>query len=82
MCFLNKIMMPLTLNINGAKIQIIFGLFKKYFANKGMLRVRTQIGQTDFYCDIATSNQKDLNLIIGKEIYLGFNAMSVATLKL
>ena len=68
--------------VNSSIKNVFKGTITELKLHRGMLRVRTQIGQTDFYCDMATSNQKDLNLTIGKEIYLGFNAMSVATLKL
>lgn len=68
--------------VNSSIKNIFKGTVTELKLHRGMLRVKTQIGQTDFYCDITTSNQKDLDLTIGKEIYLGFNAMSVATLKL
>jgi molybdate transport system regulatory protein len=40
------------------------------------------VGGVELCCDITVSAEKELNLNIGKEVYLGFKAMSVATLKL
>ncbi len=47
-----------------------------------IIRVKMSIGGLMFYSDITLSAEKDLNLTIGKEVYIGFKAMSVATLKL
>lgn len=47
-----------------------------------IIRVKVNVGGVVICCDITVSAEKDLNLTIGKEIYVGFKAMSVATLKL
>lgn len=47
-----------------------------------VIRVRIDVGGIDIYSDITLSAEKELNLSIGKEVYVGFKAMSVATLKL
>ena len=47
-----------------------------------MIRVKIDIGGTDIFSDITVSATKELNLTLGKEIYIGFKAVSVATLKL
>jgi molybdate transport system regulatory protein len=47
-----------------------------------IIRVKVNIGGTTLCSDITVSAEKELNLNIGKEIYIGFKAMSVATLKL
>ncbi|WP_405305140.1 TOBE domain-containing protein [Methanobrevibacter sp.] len=47
-----------------------------------VIRVRIDVGGINIYSDITVSAEKELNLNIGKEIYVGFKAMSVATLKL
>ncbi|MBQ6512116.1 TOBE domain-containing protein [Methanobrevibacter sp.] len=47
-----------------------------------VIRVRIDVGGINIYSDITLSAEKELNLNIGKEIYVGFKAMSVATLKL
>lgn len=47
-----------------------------------IVRIRINTGGLMFYSDITLSAEKDLNLTIGKEVYIGFKATSVATLKL
>ena len=47
-----------------------------------IIRVKVNVGGVILCSDITVSAEKELNLNIGKEIYLGFKAMSVATLKL
>jgi len=47
-----------------------------------VIRVRIDVGGINIYSDITLSAEKELNLSIGKEVYVGFKAMSVATLKL
>ena len=47
-----------------------------------VIRVKINIGGVSLCSDITLSAEKELNLSIGKEVYVGFKAMSVATLKL
>ena len=47
-----------------------------------IIRVRINVGGVVLCSDITVSAEKELNLNIGKEVYVGFKAMSVATLKL
>ena len=47
-----------------------------------IIRVKTDIGGVFLFSDITVSAEKELNLSIGSKIYLGFKAISVATLKL
>ena len=47
-----------------------------------MVRVRIDIGGVDIFSDITLSAGKDLDLSLGKEVYIGFKALSIATLKL
>lgn len=47
-----------------------------------IIRVKVNVGGVILCCDITVSAEKELNLNIGKSVYLGFKAMSVATLKL
>ncbi len=49
--------------------------------NNDLISVKINIG-VDIYADITTSAASDLNLTLGKEIYIGFKALSIATLKL
>lgn len=47
-----------------------------------MVRVRIDVDGVDIYSDITLSAGKDLDLGLGKEVYIGFKALSIATLKL
>ena len=47
-----------------------------------IIRVKVDVGGVVLCSDITVSAEKELNLNIGKEVYVGFKAMSVATLKL
>lgn len=60
---------------------IIKGKIVEMKLEKEVIRVRIDVGGLYLYSDITLSAEKDLNLTIGKEVYIGFKAMSVATLK-
>ena len=45
-------------------------------------RVRINVSGVDIYADITLSALKDLNLELGKEVFISFKALSIATLKL
>ncbi|WP_458455981.1 TOBE domain-containing protein [Methanobrevibacter sp.] len=47
-----------------------------------IIRVKVDVGGVILCSDITVSAEKELYLNIGKEVYIGFKAMSVATLKL
>ena len=47
-----------------------------------MVRVKIDIGGVDIFSDITLSAGKDLDLSLGKDVYIGFKALSIATLKL
>lgn len=47
-----------------------------------IIRVKLDVGGIILCSDITLSAEKELNLSIGKEVYVGFKAMSVATLKI
>lgn len=47
-----------------------------------VIRVKIDVGGVDLFSDITLSAEKELNLSIGKDVFVGFKAMSVATLKL
>ena len=61
---------------------IIKGRIIEMKLEKEVIRVKIDVGGLNLYSDITLSAEKDLNLTIGKEVYIGFKAMSVATLKL
>ena len=47
-----------------------------------VIRVKIDVGGVTLCSGITVSAEKELNLSIGKEVFVGFKAMSVATLKL
>jgi len=47
-----------------------------------MIRIKVDIGGVYLYSNITKSSEENLGLKIGKEVYLGFKAVSIATLKL
>ena len=47
-----------------------------------IIRVKIDVGGVVLCSDITVSAEKELNLNIGSEVYVGFKSMSVATLKL
>ena len=47
-----------------------------------IIRIKIDVGGVILCSDITVSAFKDLNLAIGNKVYVGFKAMSVATLKL
>ena len=47
-----------------------------------IIRVKVDVGGFMLCSDITLSAERELNLTISKEVYVGFKAMSVATLKL
>lgn len=61
---------------------IIKGNIVEMKLNNEIIRVNVDVGGVNIYSDITVSAEKELNLTIGKEVYIGFKAMSVATLKL
>lgn len=61
---------------------ILKGQIVEMRLEKEVIRVKIDVGGTTLCCDITLSAEKELNLSIGKEVYIGFKAMSVATLKL
>ncbi len=50
--------------------------------NNEIIRVKVDVGGIVLCSDITVSAEKELNLNIGTEVFVGFKAMSVATLKL
>ena len=61
---------------------IIKGTIVEMRLNNEIIRVKVDVGGVSIFSDITVSAEKELSLTIGKEIYIGFKAMSVATLKL
>lgn len=69
---------PITSSIRN----IIDGKIVEMKLDGGVIKVRIDVGGVELYSFITLSAEKDLNLTIGKTVYIGFKAMSVATLKL
>ena len=61
---------------------IIKGTIVEMKLNNEIIRVKVDVGDVCLFSDITVSVEKELNLTMGQEIYIGFKAMSVATLKL
>lgn len=47
-----------------------------------MIRLKVDVDGIEICADITVSASNDLKLTIGKEVYIGFKAVSIATLKL
>lgn len=47
-----------------------------------MIRAKVDVDGVIFYSDITLSASKELDLILGQDIYIGFKALAIATLKL
>ena len=66
-----------------SSIRNIFkGIIKEMSLKNDMIRVKVDIGQVDLFSDITLYASEDLNLNLGKEVYVGFKALGIATLKL
>ncbi|MCL2156783.1 MAG: TOBE domain-containing protein [Methanobrevibacter sp.] len=66
-----------------SSIRNIFkGIIKEMALENDMIRVKTDIGDVDVFSDITLPASEDLNLRLGKEVYVGFKALAIATLKL
>lgn len=69
---------PITSSIRN----IIDGKIVEMKLDGEVIKVRIDVGGVELYSFITLAAEKDLNLTIGKTVYIGFKAMSVATLKL
>lgn len=58
------------------------GIIKEMSLQNGMIRVKIDIGSVSVFSDITLPASEDLNLKLGKKVYIGFKALSIATLKL
>ncbi|MDR0900430.1 MAG: TOBE domain-containing protein, partial [Methanobrevibacter sp.] len=61
---------------------IIKGNIIEIGLNGEMIKVKVDIGGIYLYSNITISSEENLNLKIGKEVYIGFKAVSIATLKI
>lgn len=66
-----------------SSIRNIFkGTIKEMSLENDMVRVKIDIGGVNIFSDITLPASEDLNLKLGKEVYIGFKALAIATLKL
>jgi len=71
------------LEVPESSIRNIFkGIIKEMTLENDMIRVKIDIGDVNIFSDITLSASEDLNLKLGKEVYIGFKALAIATLKL
>lgn len=61
---------------------ILEGMIVEMVLKGEIIRVTVDVGGETISCDITVSAEKELNLTIGRKVYVGFKAMSVATLKI
>ncbi|KZX16379.1 DNA-binding transcriptional regulator ModE [Methanobrevibacter cuticularis] len=61
---------------------IIKGYITEISLNNEMIKIKVDIGGISLYSNITLSAEEKLNLKIGKEVYVGFKAVSIATLKI
>ncbi|MBZ9570379.1 TOBE domain-containing protein [Methanobrevibacter sp. TMH8] len=61
---------------------IFKGQITEISLNEEMIRVKVDVGGIYLYSNITRSAEENLNLKLGKDVYLGFKAVSIATLKL
>lgn len=73
----------LMLEPQKSSIRNVFkGIITEMCLNKEMIRVKVDINGIDIYADITVSASKELKLTLAKEIYIGFKAVAIATMKL
>lgn len=67
----------------ASSIRNIFkGIVTEMRLKDEMVRVKINVDEVEIYSDITLSAGKDLDLSLGKEVFIGFKALSIATLKL
>ena len=66
-----------------SSIRNIFkGTIKEMTLKNDLIRVKINYDDVNIFADITLSASEDLNLKLGKKVYIGFKALAVATLKL
>ena len=58
------------------------GTISEMSLQKEIIRIKIDLKKIEIYCDITKSASEELNLTLGKEIYAGFKAASIATMRL
>ena len=67
---------------NSSVRNVLEGTVTELKLNEETVRVRITVSGVDIYADISLSALKDLKLELGKEVFISFKALSIATLKL
>ena len=67
---------------NSSIRNVLEGTVTELTLNDGKVRVKITVSGVDIFADITLSAMKDLNLELGKDVFISFKALSIATLKL
>lgn len=67
---------------NSSIRNVLAGTVTELKLNDETVRVRITVSGVDIFADITLSALKDLNLELGKDVFVSFKALSIATLKL
>ena len=67
---------------NSSIRNVLEGTITELTLNDETVRAKITVSGVDIFADITLSAMKDLNLELGKDVFISFKALSIATLKL
>lgn len=67
---------------NSSIRNVLAGTVTELKLNDETVRIKITVSGVDIFADITLSALKDLNLELGKDVFVSFKALSIATLKL
>ncbi len=67
---------------NSSTRNVLTGVVTELKLEDETVRVKISVGDVELFADITLSAAKDLNLELGKDVFISFKALSIATLKL
>ena len=67
---------------NSSIRNVLEGTVTELKLNDETVRAKINVSGVDIFADITLSAMKDLNLELGKDVFISFKALSIATLKL
>ncbi len=67
---------------NSSIRNVLEGTISELKLHNEAVRVKIDVSGVDIYADITLSAMKDLNLELGKDVFITFKALSIATLKI
>ena len=67
---------------NSSIRNVLEGTVTELKLNDEKVRAKINVSGVDIFADITLSAMKDLNLELGKDVFISFKALSIATLKL